>query len=200
MNSPLWMFVFALWAAPVFAQDALPRHANGEAMDFEPKLMLDGPQAGPAEATLGLPPDEQLKQAQADLDRARHRAAEGEELYKEGILAKIEEEGRQMRVVRAQKALADAQLAVAAANAGTAHKALAAKQGTQQQVDDADAALKGAQSAATAAAQDWEKAQLDAAKLDLERKRTLYREGASSRREVEMAQDKVMLLSGSAGQ
>jgi multidrug resistance efflux pump len=74
---------------------------------------------------------------------------------------------------------------------------LAAKTATQADLDAATAELKKAQDRATAAAADWHRAQMDAAELDLKRKQQLYREGVGSRREVEQAEDRVALFTGS---
>ena len=184
------------------AQD-LPKHGPGETLDFEPKLMLDGPHGPPAQSKPAALTEEQLevqvRQLEAVLTRAEQSAVEGEQLYKDGILAKVEAEDRVMRVVKVRKELADAKLVTTAGQVETVEKAFAARTGSQADLDAANTALKAAQAAATAAEAEWTKAQIDAAALDLKRKRKLYAEGVGSRKAVEMAEDRLALLSGTAG-
>lgn len=199
MSKPRALILFAvLAAAPMRAQDDLPKHGAGEPMDFEPKLMLDGPRAAIVEPSPAVSLEDRVTQLEATLLAAERAAAEAGQLFKDGVLAKVEAEGRELRVVEIRKKLADARLAVAAANAGAAKKSFDAHQGSQSDVDAANAALKTALETATAASADWNKARLAAAELDLKRKRMLYAEGAASRREVQLAQDHLALLSGTA--
>jgi len=197
MKLRAWIILPLLGAAPLRAQnDALPAHAPGDSFDFEPKLMLDGPFAKPLAASPTPSPGDRVLQCEAALLRAEQRATDSEQLFKEGILAKVEFEARILGIVRARKELADARLAVASANAAAAGKSFAAHAASQSDLDAANAALKTARDAATAATAEWDKAQMAAALLDLQRKRKLYSEGVCSEREVQMAEDRVTLLGG----
>jgi hypothetical protein len=133
---------------------------------------------------------------QAELLQAQQRAADSEQLYKEGILAKVEVEERALRVTKATKGLADANLAVAAARADAVQKAFAAHTVSQGDLDAANAGMKTAEAADASAKADLDKGMLDAATMDLKRKRKLYAEGVGSKREVEMAEDRLALLCG----
>ncbi|HEX4085339.1 MAG TPA: hypothetical protein VHY22_10545 [Chthoniobacteraceae bacterium] len=189
-----------LMGAAAWGQD-LPKPApSGSAVDFPPRLMLDGTGALPAiaEAPPAASPDDVVKQKQAALVEAEKRAVDGEQLVKEGILAKVEAEEREMRVVQARKALADAVLAAASARADAVKKAFDAHQAAQADMDAANHAVDAARNAVAAAAADWARAQLDAATLDLKRKRKLYGEGVITRHELETAEDRVAFLTGSA--
>jgi hypothetical protein len=191
------VFLFALGIAVASAQDDLPKRGPADTLDFEPKLMLDGPHA----AAIPPPtpgPEDRLQQCQAALLQAEQRAVDSEQLFKEGILAKVEIEARYMRITEARKNLADATVAVAAEEAASEKKSFDAHQATQAQLDAAIAELKTAQAADAASSADWAKAQLDAATLDLWRKRKLFSEGVGSRHEVQEAEDRVALLSGTA--
>ena len=196
-----WIILPLLGAALVRAQDDLPKHSPSESLDFEPRLMLDGPHAGP-EAVGEPPPDgsleDQVKQRELALQRAEQHAADSEQLYKEGILAKVEAEERVLAVTRARKDLADANLAIAVAHVISVTKSVAAHTATQADLAAAGAALKAAQDTAASARAEWDKEQLEAATVDLERKRKLYAEGVGSKREVEQAEDRLVLLSGTA--
>jgi hypothetical protein len=199
MNLRPWIILFLV--CPLLrAQDDLPRRAPGNSLDFEPKLMLEGPtSATPAPPVSPVQsPQDRVRQCEAACLLAQQRAADAEQLFKEGILAKVEVEARFLRIVQVQKDLAAARLAVAAANAESIRKSFAAHQSTQADVDTANAALKTASDAAAAASIAWDQAQLKAAETDLQRKRKLLSEGVGSRHEVELAADRVALLSGTA--
>jgi hypothetical protein len=185
-----------LGATLLRAQDDLPRRAPGDSLDFEPKLMLDGPRASIVAASPTPSPEDRVRQCQATLLDAEQRAADGEQLFKEGILAKVEIEGRFLRIIQARKQLADATLAAAAAHADAVKRSVDARESSQADLAAANAALKDAQGAAAAASAEWDRAEFAAARLDLERKRKLYSEGVGSRRDLQMAEDRVALLSG----
>jgi hypothetical protein len=163
--------------------------------DFEPAQMLDGPH-GVALPTPAESPQDRLQRCQAALAMAQKRAGDAEGLFNEGILARVEMEARFMQVVKAQKDVADATVAVATAHADAVKKSFDAHGSRQAELDAANAALKSAQDAANAASAAWDKSQLDAALLNLRRKRKLYSEGACSRRELQMAEDRMILLTG----
>jgi hypothetical protein len=181
------------------AADDLPRRGPADTLDFEPKLMLDGPNAGQVVASTPAPgPEARLEHCKEALRQAEQRAVDSEQLYKEGVLAKVEVEARYMSITRARKELADAELAVAALRADAAAQAFAAHSAAQAQVDAANAELKAAQESDAAYSAALAKARLEAATLDLRRKRKLYSEGVGSLQEVEQAEDRVVTLSGTA--
>jgi multidrug resistance efflux pump len=161
--------------------------------------MLDGPRAAPVSSSPTPSPEDRVQQCQAALLEAEGRAADSEQLFKEGILAKVEIEARILRIIQARKELADATLFVAQAHADAARKSFEAHESSQPDLAAATAALKTAQQAAAAASTEWDQAQYAAAALDLQRKRKLYSEGVGSEREVQMAEDRVALLSGTGG-
>jgi hypothetical protein len=189
-------------AAIAPAQDLPQRAPGGPAADFPPKLMLDGklpnPASAPAPDAPDAPasPDDLVRQRQDALRLAERRAVDSEQLYKDGILAKVEAEARVMRVVEARKDLADAELAAAQARADAVKKSFAAHQAAQSDVEAAGKAADGARQAVAVAGRDWAAAQLDAAELDLKRKRKLFGEGVATRHEVEQAEDRVAFLTG----
>jgi len=197
MNLRSCLLLPLLGAALLRAQDEpLPRRAPDEPLDFEPKLMLDGPHAAIVATSPTPSPGNHVRQCQAALLEAEQRAADAEQLYKEGILAKVEIEARFLRIIQARKELADAALAVAAAHADAVKRSFDAHESSQSDLNAAIAALKTAQADADADTAEWDKAELNAATLDLERKRKLYSEGVGSQRELQMAEDRVALLTG----
>lgn len=191
-----WILV-PFMPALLSAQD-LPQKAPGDSLDFEPKLMLDGPNAAPISSPTPSPED-RVQQSEAKLLRAQQRAADSEQLFKEGILAKVEVEALFLRIVQARKELADARLALAVSDADAAKKSFDAHSISKPVLDSANAAVAATQSEAGAAAADWDSAQLRAATVDLQRKRKLYSEGVGSEQEVQKAEDRVVLLGGTGG-
>jgi hypothetical protein len=157
--------------------------------------MLDGPGTA-ASPTPAVSIQDRLARCQAALALAQQRAGEAEGLFKDGILAQVEVEARYAQVVKAKKELADATVAIAAEHLEAVKKALDAHTATQADVGVANATLKSAQDAAAAASAAWDQSQLDAATLNLQRKRKLYSEGVCSKRELQMAEDRLMLLTG----
>jgi hypothetical protein len=197
MKAAVCILLAGMAVAQSRAQDDLPKHAPGETFDFEPKLMLDGPHANVVpDAPPAMSPADRVKQLEADLLSAEQHAAGCEQLYKDGILAKVEVEGRQMRVVQITKQLADARADAAAAQADAVKKNFDARKASQADLDAAHAALAAARQAAKGASAEWDKAQLNAATIDLQRKRKLYSEGVATRLEVQMAEDRLALLTG----
>jgi hypothetical protein len=188
-----WIFLFVVGLVQARGQD-LPKRSPGDVPDFEPKLMLDGPHSSPAPA-----PEDGIDQKEAAFRLAEERAADSEQLFKEGILARVEVEARMLRVVQAKKELLEARLTVAAAQADTVKKSFDTHAATQAELDSANTALKTAQENAAEAAADWNKAEIDAATVDLQRKRKLYAEGVGSKREVELAEDRLAMLTGTNG-
>jgi len=180
----------ALFAGAAIRGQDLPQRQPDN--DFDPSLMLEQPPPTPAPPSAA----DVVKQLQTQLLIAQQRSAASEGLYKEGILARVEVEERALRVLQLQKELADAQAALAAQNAAAAKKSFDAHQISQANLDAAGAALNAARANAKTSAARFAKAELDEAILDLQRKRKLYAEGVASRLELQSAEDRVALLSG----
>jgi hypothetical protein len=193
------MILPLLGTAILRAQDDLPRHAPGNALDFEPKLILEGTDSALAAASSTPSPQDRVQRCQAALVLAEQRATDSEQLLQEGILAKVEVEACFLCVVQRKKELADALLDAAQSRADATAKSFSAHGAAQADLDSANAALKAARDDAASASANWDKAQLNAAILDLQRKRKLYSEGVASLHEVQVAEDRVVLLSGTSG-
>ena len=128
------------------------------------------------------------------LEKAKKSATAGERLYKSGVLAKVEAENRAMKVVRLETDFAAARLE-------TAKEALAAQQSrfdageiSQGDLEIAKSALVAATNEAQAAVAKRERAELDAALLNLHRQQELLALGSGRKSEVNRAQEKVAAL------
>jgi len=185
------------FAAVLAAQEDLPKNPE-EPMDIEPPLLI---QEAPNQNVVYARPDAPGQQPAPDPDRiaaslekARKSAAAGERLYKSGIIAKVDAENRVLKVVRLEAELAEARLELAKQN-------VAAQQARVEAGEIADSEVEAVKSAELAAMKDAEtagakkeKAELDAAELNLRRQQKLLAMGSGRKAEVNRAQEKVSAL------
>lgn len=187
--------VVSLPLSSLLAQD-LPK-SDDDSFDIEPPLLVQ-PRAlerGPDES------EEDAPEAQPDaaklarrLEGAKKNAASAARLVKMGVLSKVEAEQRALRVVRLESELAHAQM-IAAQEQVTAQKArFAAGQATQAEVDLATAALIQASAAAQSTEENYHRAQLEAAALNLRRQRQLLALGSARKSDVARAEEKLAQL------
>ena len=176
-------------ALSAFAQDELPLPESGaeEPGEIDPPLLIQSytfngaahPAAvGPAAAA--STPD--VAKLEADLIRAQKRAAGADRLYKAGIIAKVDAEQRQLKVVQLEAAVAQARLDAAKAKAETTGD-------TTTEVAVADA-----EEAAQRAVKQRQDAELAAALLNLQRQQKLLALGSGRKADVTRAEAKVAEL------
>lgn len=175
-----------IFAATVRGADDLPRRAPGEAMDFEPGLLLTLP--SPREPIAGVP------RIEAALDRAKRSASEGERLFRAGVIAKVEAERRSLKVVRLLSDLAAAREEAAKTDLDAKRAQLEAGTISQDALAVAEAALLATTSDAAEAAATWQRAELAAAELNLSRHRKLLAAGIGSRTMVHRAEAQLAVL------
>jgi hypothetical protein len=190
------LFVSA-FAATVAAQEELPKNPE-EAMDIEPPLLIqEKPNQNIVYTTPGGPeqnPQADPEQIAASLEKAKKSAAAGERLYKSGIIAKVDSENRTLKVVRLEADLAQAKLEVAKQNVVTQQARFEAGEISQPEVDAAQLEAAAAMRVAELATEKKEKAELDAAMLNLQRQKKLLAMGSGRKAEVNRAQEKVSAL------
>lgn len=181
-------------AASLLAEEELPREPN-EPLDIEPPLLIQEiPSRGPQSSTPEIAPDVDPDRIQIALEKAKKNAAAGERLYKSGVIAKVEAENRAIKVVRLETELAEAQLELA-------RQAVAAKQSrfdageiSKGELETARTALATATDAAQSAEAKRDRAELDAALLNLSRQKKLLALGSGRKSEVSRAEEKVAAL------
>lgn len=179
------------------AQEELPKDPE-QPMDVEPPLLIQETpnqnivytSPGTAEAK----PAASVDQLVASLEKARKSAASGERLYKAGIIAKVEAENRALKVIRMEAELAQAQLELAKQNAATEQARLEAGEISASDAEAARSAELAATKEAELAIAKKEKAELDAAILNLHRQQKLLAMGSGRKSEVNRAQEKVSAL------
>jgi hypothetical protein len=196
MRSIALVFATA-FAATVAAQEELPKNPE-EAMDIEPPLLIqETPNRNIVYTTPGGPdqkPQPDPEQIAASLEKARKSAASGERQYKSGIIAKVDAENRALKVVRLESELAQAKLEVAKQNVVAQQARLEAGEISQAEVDVAQLEAAAAMKEAELATEKKEKAELEAAMLNLQRQKKLLAMGSGRKAEVNRAQEKVSAL------
>jgi multidrug resistance efflux pump len=189
---PLSIFL----AASFMAEDELPKDP-GESLDIEPPLLIQEiPGRGPVQSTPGLPPEKELdpERIQIALEKAKKSAAAGDRLYKSGVIAKVEAENRLLKVIRLETELAEARLELAKQTVASQQSRFDAGEISQSEMEIAKTTLVAATDAAQSAAARRDRAELDAALLNLSRQKKLLALGSGRKSEVSRAEEKVAAL------
>jgi hypothetical protein len=185
------------FAATALAQEQLPTDPS-EPMDIEPPLLIqEAPNqnivyttpAGADQKPLADP-----DQIAATLEKAKKSAASGERLYKSGIIAKVDAENRALKVIRLEADLAAAKLELAKQNLEEQQARLIAGEISEADVETAKSLAVAAMKESESAVAKKEKAELDAAMLNLQRQKKLLAMGSGRKSEVNRAQEKVSAL------
>jgi hypothetical protein len=181
-------------AASLLGEDELPKDP-GESLDIEPPLLIQEiPSQGPVQSTPGVAPELDPERIQITLEKAKKSAAAGERLYRSGVIAKVEAENRALKVIRLGADLANAQLEVAKQNVASQQSRFDAAEIPQSELDLTKSALIAATNEAGSAAAQLEKAELEAALLNLRRQKKLLAVGSGRKSEVSRAEEKVAAL------
>jgi hypothetical protein len=179
------------------AQEQLPTDPN-EPMDIEPPLLIqETPNRNIVYTTPGGPdqkPPADPDQIGAALEKAKKSAAAGERLYKSGIIAKVDAENRALKVVRLEADLAVAKLELAKQNAAVQESRHEAGEISESETETAKSLAAAAEKESESAVARKEKAELDAAMLNLQRQKKLLAMGSGRKSEVNRAQEKVSAL------
>src|SRR5947207_15695409 len=155
-----------VFAASLAAQEELPKDPE-QSMDIEPPLLI---QETPNQNVVYTRPDgaEQkpapdVDHLTASLERARKSAVYGEQLYKGGIIAKVDAENRALKAIRLEAELAQAKLELAKQNIALEQARLEAGEIATSEVETAKSIELAAMKEAEAAVARKDKAELDAA-------------------------------------
>lgn len=183
--------------ATLGAEEELPKDPE-QAMDIEPPLLIqESPNqnivyTSPGTADQKPPPN--VDQLTASVEKARKSAVSGERLYKAGIIAKVQAENRALKVIRLEAELAVAKLELAQQTVAADKTRLEAGEISQSEAEAARSAELAATKEAELAIAKKDKAELDAAMLNLQRQKKLLAMGSGRKAEVNRAQEKVSAL------
>ena len=181
------------FATTLQAQEQLPTDPN-EPMDIEPPLLIQESSNQNIVYTNPGTPDQKPvpdpDQIAATLEKAKKSAASGERMYKSGIIAKVDAENRALKVIRLEADLAQAKLELAKLNVVAQQARLEAGEISQSEIETAQLQAAAAMREAESATAKKEKAELDAAVLNLQRQKKLLAMGSGRKAEVNRAQEK----------
>ena len=188
----LWVFL----ATVALAEDELPKDPE-TSVEVEPPLLI---QEQPNQRGLGAgseaAPERESdpERIAAALEKAKRSAAAGERLFRSGVIAKVEAENRALEVVRLQADLANAQLERATAGVASLQARLKAGEITPDELERAKSELAQATATAQAASANRDRAEMDAALLNLQRQKKLLALGSGRKSAVNRAAEKVTAL------
>lgn len=185
----------ALFGMVAFFAATLRAQQTDESFEVEPPLLIPNLTAESAETKSATPaPIVDLAKLEKDLARARKNAIGAERLYKIGALAKVEVESRALRVVRLESDLEYARLAQAKEEALAEKSADDSSPTPQTTASVVENDLAHAIQAAHAAAAKREKAEIEAAEMNLFRQQKLLALGSGSKASVRRAEQKLIEL------
>lgn len=182
---------------PLRAQEDLPQPDASQPLEIEPPILI--PSRNP-DGSPNLPtPLEQVDIAklESNLARAQRNAASGERMFRAGIIAKVESEERVLKVVRLEAELAEARLAAARSQLSE-QKAQAQMVEIEAQLRTRENQVAEAARAAAQAAEERERAELEAAMRNLARQQKLLALGSGRRADVSRAEKKLAELRGAS--
>ena len=191
----LFAFTLSMFlAASLLAEEELPQDPT-EPLDIEPPLLIQEiPSREPVQSVPGVAPELDPERIQLALEKAKKSAASGERLFRSGVIAKVEAENRVLKVVRLEADLANARLEVARQNIAAQQARFDAAEIPAGELELAKSALAAATTDAASAMAKREKAELDAALLNLSRQKKLLAMGSGRKSEVSRAEEKVAAL------
>lgn len=167
----------------------LPKGGD-DSFEVEPPLLIPPSEPGSGlNASRDEPAD--VGKLTRQLAQARESAASGKRLVKSGVLAQTEAEQRALRAIRLESELANAQVTAAQAQIAAQKARGAANPASGADLDAALEALTRASAAAQTAKENYRKAQLDAAALNLRRQRQLLALGSAHKSDVSRAEEKL---------
>ena len=185
-----------LFAATLFAEEELPKDP-GEPLEIEPPLLIqESPNRNIVKTAPAAPGQKELdpERIALALEKAKKNAASGERLYKSGIIAKVDAENRVLKAIRLEADLAEAKLELAKQNLEAQQVRLDAGEISSDELQTAKSLLLTATQDAETAMAKKERAELDAAELNLRRQQKLLAMGSGRKSEVNRAQEKLSAL------
>ena len=186
---------FALVGIAVLIATTLAAQQSDESFEVEPPLLRQNLRNESASTSNATPePILDLAQLEKDLERARKNAAGAERLYKMGALAKVEAEARSLKVVRLEADLENARLVRAKEEALNRQNRPDLGEVAETSASKVEIDLSHAIQAAHAAAARRERAEVEAAEINLHRQEKLLALGSARKSDVHRAEQKLAEL------
>src|SRR5438105_15909106 len=158
-----------------------------EPFDIEPAILKQNLSDEPL-------PDGDVARLEKQLERAKRNAEGAERLYKIGVLAKVEVEQRLLKVVRYESDLSNARVTQAKEKVAEEESRVASSENAKGELDAAKATLAQLTEAAQVAVAKRERAELEAAEVNVRRQQKLLKLGSADKSDVDRAQEKLAEL------
>lgn len=187
-----------LIALATLSAQELPEPEAADSFEIEPGLLIPNRASDEplSESSADDPAPTELTVARLEMefDRAKKAAAAGERLFKTGVLAKVEAEERALKVMRVAAQLAAAQVERARQEIASMQSRFDAGQIRKEELAMAAAELAQAEGKALAAAEARDRAELEAAQLNLRRQQKLLAAGSGRKSDVHRAEERLAKL------
>lgn len=188
----LALLAFLATSMSTLAGEELPQQDEGSSLEIEPPLLIKN-RAADGSPELSIPSGAlDMSKLEAAVARAAKAAASAERLYRAGIIAKVEAEQRELRVVLLRADLAQARLEEAKLRVSGVGAQASGVDSNDDHV--AQTELRRATEIAQAAAAERSQAELAAAIKNLERQQKLLALGSGRKSEVARAEEKLAEL------
>jgi multidrug resistance efflux pump len=176
------------------AADPSPQSKSDEpdAFDIEPPILKQN--LSNDLSSTGTATDGDVPRREKQLERAKQSASSAERLCKIGVLSKVEMEQRLLRVVQCECNLVNARLAICKEEVAELESRVASDDNAKDELAEAKATLAQLTEAAQIATAKRERAELEAAEVNLRRQQTLLKLGVARESDVTHAEEKLAEL------
>lgn len=176
----------------VYPQVQLPETDDYQSFEVEPPILMpnrqvDSGQSVSNPAVSGHDPAELEKK----VERAKRAAVDAEQLFKRGVLSKMEVELRAFRIIRLQADLENARLQRAITDLALQRTRLEMGELSKEQLIACEKQVQNARDTAQAAAAARDKAEIAAAEANLRRQQKLVELGSARKSDLARAEQKL---------
>jgi len=179
-------------ASTIYPQTELPEADDYESFEVEPPILMPNRQIDSAKSSSTIAASERdPAELEKRVERAKRAAIDAEQLFKRGVLSKVEVELRALRIVRLQADLENARFDRARADLAVQRTRLEMGEISKEQLDEFEKQVLAIRDAAQAAAAAREKAEIAAAEANLQRQRKLVELGTGRKSDVARAEQKL---------
>ena len=176
----------------VYPQTELPEADDYESFEVEPPILMPNRQIDSAKSSSTIAASERdPAELEKKVERAKRAAIDAEQLFKRGVLSKVEVELRALRIVRLQADLENARFDRARADLAVHRTRLEMGEISKEQLAEFEKQVLAIRDAAQAAAAAREKAEIAAAEANLQRQRKLVELGTGRKSDVARAEQKL---------
>ena len=179
-------------ASTLYPQTELPEADDYESFEVEPPILMPNRQIDSAKSSSTIAASERdPAELEKKVERAKRAAIDAEQLFKRGILSKVEVELRALRIVRLQADLENARFDRARADLAVQRTRLEMREISKEQLAEFEKQVLAIRDAAQAAAAARDKAEITAAEANLQRQRKLVELGIGRKSDVARAEQKL---------